>query len=749
MRLAWHAYYTRLIHSDYGDEDQKTRGEILRILLLINFAFLLLLTGINLGQALLDRSQLSLSFVFWDFIAFAVISVTWIVSRRSQVRFASYFFLILTLGGCLFSFPFQDLEKVLILFAIPILASSFLISPASSYVFAFLVAAGYTILYFVNHSGADYNYISVPVFFILAIFSQVISTRLQQSLAASQQRERHYKSMFEFNRAVQLLIDPDTATILDANQAACELYGYPQEVIKTMRVPDLDGKPYSEVQERLSQMKAGQITHYTSTAKTSRGETYDIEIYPSPLQIKGKTAVYLIIHDITERKKAENLARSHAQRIELLFEASQIFSSTLDLHVIYTAIHQFVARTIPCDSLFVSAYDPQDRLIRGSYAWVDQTEIDANQLPPIPLEEEGRGVQSRVIRSGNSLLLPDYELYMLTADSHYYVEEDGKTRTELEPDEDRPRSGILTPLKMSGNVVGVIQVMSNKLADYTEDNLHFLETLAVNASFAITNARLYAELHERFEERSLQLDDANRELDAITHSLSADVQAPVRAISGFTQILKENYATHLPEEAQRYLDLIQSNIVQMNQLTEGLMALSRMERHSLNIQPVSSRAIVDQVLGELRPGLQGRRVKITIADLPVTMADPLMLRQVYLNLLSNAFKFTRGREEANIEIGYLVRSSPNANARPGFGGETGEKVFFVRDNGIGFDTHYADQLFGVFQRLHSSQKFEGTGIGLAIVHRIIKRHGGRLWAESEVDHGATFYFTMGSEKIGT
>jgi light-regulated signal transduction histidine kinase (bacteriophytochrome) len=288
--------------------------------------------------------------------------------------------------------------------------------------------------------------------------------------------------------------------------------------------------------------------------------------------------------------------------------------------------------------------------------------------------------------------------------------------------------------------------MSNKLANYDEQQLHLLEALATHASSAITNARLFAELEKRIEERSEQLDNANRELDTFTYSMSHDLQAPVRGINGFAQILKENYTGCLPEEAQKYLNLILANAQQMNQLTEGLLALSRLERHSLNIQLVSPRAIVEQVLDELRPALTESQVKINVSELPSVKADPLMLRQVYLNLLSNALKFTRQRQEAVIEVGYLIKASSTPGA--GEGGEIRKIVYFVRDNGVGFDPHYADHLFGVFQRLHPSQQFEGSGIGLSIVRRIVSRHGGRVWAESEVDHGATFYFTLGDMKEG-
>jgi PAS domain S-box-containing protein len=742
MIKSWNKVNAYLIPNNASDPGENRKGQILSYLLLGATLIWLVISVVD-TVALILRPGLRNEYLFGtDLVAAVAIGLSWVTNRRGRTRLASYIFLIFIPVACLIFFPKENLDDVLIIFSIPIMIASFLIRPGASFFFAILSTACYTVLYLSSQTDVDYNFISVPVFFLIALLAWLVASRLEKALAEASQREEHYKAMFESNRAIQLLVDPYSTAILDANQAACEYYGYPLEVMKTRLIPDLNGRTKARVQEILAQIQAGKVTYYITTAKTALGEWRDVEIYPSLLQIQGKLSAYLIIHDITERKKAEELARLQSQKIELLYEASRAFSSTLDLKLIYATIHQFVTRVMPCDSLFVSSYNLEEKLIRGSYGWVEQSEIDASQLPSIPLEEEGHGVQSRVIRSGESLLLPDYEEYMNTTATRYYVDESGKTSTEPPADEKQTRSAILAPLKMRGSVVGVVQVMSNKLADYDEEQLHFLEALARHASSAITNARLFAELEKRFEERSEQLVDVNRELDTFTYSLSHDLQAPVRGINGFAQILKESYSDCLPEEAQKYLNLIQANAQQMNQLTEGLLALSRLERHALNIQLVSPKAIVDQVLDELGPALKERQVKISVSELPPVKADPLMLRQVYLNLLSNALKFTRQRQEAVVEVGYLIRSPSVPDL------ELKRIVYFVRDNGVGFDTHYADHLFGVFQRLHSIQQFEGSGVGLSIVRRIISRHGGRVWAESEVDHGATFFFTLGDMKEG-
>jgi PAS domain S-box-containing protein len=741
---SWNKVYPYFLRNAAGDPDENRRGQILSTLILGVILIWIVPSLIDAVELIL-RPVISNGYNFAvDLACLAIFIPVWIANRRGRVRLASYIFLIFILVACIIFFPLTSLDEVMIIYSIPIMIASFVIRPGASFFFALLSTASYSAVFLNSHTSDNYNYISVPIFFLIALLAWLVASRLEKALAEVGQREERYKAMFESNRAIQLLVDPYSAAILDANQAACEYYGYSLEVMKTRHVSDLNGKAIARVQELLTKIQAGEINNYTSTAINVQGECRDVEIYPSILEIQGKMSAYLIIHDITERKKAEELARSQSERIELLYEASRIFSSTLDLKVIYSTIHQFIVRVMPCDSLFVSSYDPQEKMIRGAYAWVDQNEIDAARLPPIPLAEEGRGVQSRVIRRGESLLLPDYENYMNTGITHYYVNESGNASIQPPPEEERPHSGMLVPLKVRGDVVGVVQVMSNKLADFDEQHLYFLEALATHASSAITNARLFAELEQRVEERSEQLDDANRELDTFTYSMSHDLQAPVRGINGFAQILKDDYTGCLPEAAQKYLNLIQANAQQMNQLTEGLLALSRLERHSLNIQLISPKAIVEQVLDELRPALNGRQVKINLSELPPVKADPLMLRQVYINLLSNAFKYTRQRQEAVIEIGYLIRTPATPGAVPGE--ESRKMVYFVRDNGVGFDSHYADHLFGVFQRLHPSQQFEGSGIGLSIVRRIVGRHGGRVWAESEVDHGATFYFTLGDMK---
>jgi PAS domain S-box-containing protein len=240
--------------------------------------------------------------------------------------------------------------------------------------------------------------------------------------------------------------------------------------------------------------------------------------------------------------------------------------------------------------------------------------------------------------------------------------------------------------------------------------------------------RLNTELEQRVTERTTDLEATNRELEAFTYSVSHDLRAPLRAMDGFSEAVLEDYGSLLPEEGRRDLQTIRQAAQRMGRLIDDLLAFSRLSRAPLKKQDIDMTALVRDVLKELAPLREGRKIEVRLADLPACTGSPSMLEQVWVNLIANAFKYTRRREEAVVEIGCRV--------------EAGENVYFVRDNGAGFDMKYAHKLFAVFQRLHGAEEFEGTGAGLAIVQRIVQRHGGRVWVEAAVDSGATFYFTL-------
>lgn len=234
-------------------------------------------------------------------------------------------------------------------------------------------------------------------------------------------------------------------------------------------------------------------------------------------------------------------------------------------------------------------------------------------------------------------------------------------------------------------------------------------------------------LERRVQDRTAALVAANKELEAFSYTVSHDLRAPLRAIDGFSRILLESYAAELPAEAQEYLRDVRANTQQMGRLVDDLLAFSRLGRLTMRMQSLVTADLVSSVVQSLQ-ATHGRRVELRIGELPPCRADPGLLKQVWFNLLDNAMKYTGKRDPAIIEVGFVPDSNP--------------LVYYVKDNGVGFDMRYSHKLFGVFQRLHRAEDYEGTGVGLAIVQRIVQRHGGRVWAEAEPDRGATFFFTL-------
>lgn len=241
--------------------------------------------------------------------------------------------------------------------------------------------------------------------------------------------------------------------------------------------------------------------------------------------------------------------------------------------------------------------------------------------------------------------------------------------------------------------------------------------------------KLNEDLEERIAKRTEQLAAANHELEAFSYSVSHDLRVPLRHIAGFSRILVNNFGPVMAVEAREYLQLIEDAVRRMGLLVEDLLNLAKLGQQSLKLCRTELNAIVDAVISILEPECEGREVEWRIAKLPALDCDPILMGQVFQNLLGNALKYSRNRPRAVIEV--------DSTQQPGK-----PPVIFVRDNGAGFNRKYADKLFGVFQRFHTNSEFEGTGVGLATVLRIIRKHGGTIWAESEVDHGATFYFAL-------
>jgi signal transduction histidine kinase len=290
---------------------------------------------------------------------------------------------------------------------------------------------------------------------------------------------------------------------------------------------------------------------------------------------------------------------------------------------------------------------------------------------------------------------------------------------------------LIAPIVTTDGVWGLLVVFLSHGSLFVDDDLGILTMLARQNAILLENSALVEQLlqlNTELELKASQLTAANKEMEAFSYSVSHDLRSPLRALDGFSQVLEEDYADHLDEEGKRYLARIRAASQRMGQLIDDLLELSRLTRSEMRRKQVNLSEMAYKIVAELREQNPDREVECHIEDDLIVNGDVALLRVVMNNLLGNAWKYTGKQPNAQVTFGCTERG--------------GQRIYFVKDNGAGFDMEYADKLFGVFQRLHSATEFPGNGVGLATVQRIIHRHGGEIWAEAEVGRGATFYFSL-------
>jgi len=412
------------------------------------------------------------------------------------------------------------------------------------------------------------------------------------------------------------------------------------------------------------------------------------------------------------RLRNENIQLREALAI---YEMSAAIAATLDFETVLEKVADAACHHGETDDICVLLVTPDGKELRVAAVRGPGSTLRLGRWIPMgqALGEWIARCQAVLTRQGGAM-----------DDPHLFVDHPLR---ELAP-------GFLMPMVAGGDLIGLLRLsLARPHRLPTAGQLRAISILAGSAASGLKAASLYsqlsklnAELEQRIAERTAALAAANLELEAFSYSVSHDLRAPLRAVSGFAAQLRESEAERLSPEGHRLLHRVIANTGRMQALINDLLQFSRFSRQDMENSVVALGALAGSVVHEHAPGYPG--ASVTVADLPEVRGDLPMLRQVFSNLMSNALKYSGKRERAQIEIG--LADTPRGRA------------VFVRDNGAGFDMRYADKLFNVFSRLHSREEFEGTGVGLAIAKRIVERHGGRIWAEAELGKGATFYFTL-------
>jgi PAS domain S-box-containing protein len=642
-----------------------------------------------------------------------------------------------------------------------------------------------------------------------------------QHSAGGDHSGREFRLLFANNPLPMWIYDRETFHFIEVNDAAVAKYGYSREEFLAMRITDIrPAEDISKVIETAGRLtgpfrNSGQWRH-----KLRDGRLIEVEINSHDIDFEGAVATLVVVHDITDRRMAEQ-ARSSMERI---FETSQ------DLILVVDRKGTFMQ--VSPSSEEILGYRPEELVGHNAIEFLYPDDLESTRDHMRQAQRGGlkSHFETRYVHKGGRIVTLTWTgAWSEPEQRHFFIGRDmtGRRRAEdeirrlneeleervhqrtaelmaandrlaaLHANEERFRLMVesvrdyaIYTLDPVGNLAswnaGAERLKGYSAAEiigrhfstfYTEedrrrehpqyeleramaegryeeegwrvrkDGSRFWAAVTITAVRAANGALLgFAKvtrdmsekqeaekaihgLNDELRRRVAELDASNQELEAFSYSVSHDLRAPLRAIDGFSRILQDDYAEQLPDDGKRFVQVVRKNAQQMGRLIDDLLAFSRLGRQAPKTEPVPLSELADQIIAELQPDCAGRTVEFAIGELGIVQADPALLKQALANLLSNALKFTRKKDVAQVEVGR--REDPERGT-----------AYFVRDNGAGFDMRYADKLFSVFQRLHRPEDYEGTGVGLAIVQRVIHRHGGQVWADAKVGEGATFYFTL-------
>ncbi len=616
--------------------------------------------------------------------------------------------------------------------------------------------------------------LSYTFFFFLVMVFQRISTRamreaLNNARTELEERQRTEQALREGEERYRLIssvssdymfstqLGPDGNLQLDWVAGAFERitgYTYEEYVARGGWISALHPDDREKDARDMAVLQTNQpVTSEVRTINKS-GDVLWVRVYAQPRwdnENNRLTGIYGAVQEITSQKKAEEELEQHAEEMYILYQMGVVLTTGQDMYQTLRKLLDHLQHLFVLDTLFIGVYDKETGMI--SYPLYEN--FNEPLLVPSRNLHENPGLSGEVIFKQRTVYIPDMDAPGAQ-----------KTHAAITVGTTPTRSFLGVPMITHDRVIGLVSVQSQHPNAYNERQIRLLETIAAQIGTALEKAslleklqqelierehaedevrKLNTELEQRvrertialsasegsLRERSIQLEATNKELEAFAYSVSHDLRAPLRAIKGFSQILLTDFAARLDGEGLDFLQRISQAASQMSDLIESLLSLSRLTRGELNRKDVNLTMLARDILERIHEQEPACPITWVVAEGLQAHVDEKLFRTVLENLLGNAWKYTSKTDNPTIEMGSMIKDD--------------QTVYFVRDNGVGFDMANASKLFGAFQRLHTDTEFPGHGIGLATIQRIIHRHGGVIWAEAEPGKGATFFFSLDTE----
>ena len=509
---------------------------------------------------------------------------------------------------------------------------------------------------------------------------------------------------------------------LDANHEAIRNLGYTLDELK--RMTPLDIKPFltqaqfNELVEPLMNEEKNKI-YFETTHRRKNGTDYQVEVYLQKVEYGNIPVFVAIILDISERKKAEKHLSESEERLRLAISSAKQGFFDLDILTGDAIVND--------DYVFMLGYNPTE-FKETHQNWL-------NRLHPNDIEKTKQKYTDYITGK-----IPEYKIefrqktkqgkwkWIMSTGKIFEIDKNGKPIRMLGIHTDIDEMKV-AQIELQNTQENLEKLVKDRTVELDEQASKLKESQSA-LLFLLEDIN---ESREELQEVNNKLEEANKELEAFTYTVSHDLKAPLRAIDGFSNFLLEDYKDKLDGEGLRLINVIRENTQKMDHLIVDLLQLSRVNRNEMHITNIDMNHFVNQIYTEIITIDIINKFKFKVNNLPKVYADQVLIKQVWINLISNAIKFTRIKDTCSIEINGKI--------------ENEFVIYSITDSGVGFDTRYESKLFGVFQRLHKSEEFEGTGVGLSIVKRIINRHGGKVWAESELGKGSTFYFSLPNKEL--